>query len=84
MTGRDRLAAHVPELGQGRGPLIALAASLSFATGTAAMLIVDTWWPQWTALGQIAVVLIGFVWAGQFFWPRPRDWGAFWRFLLHG
>jgi protein-S-isoprenylcysteine O-methyltransferase Ste14 len=71
MTGPEALFAHVPELRSPLRRLIALLIALaSFAAATAAMIVVDWRWPQWTALGQIATVALGFVIAGQFFWRR--------------
>ena len=71
MTGSDILFSHVPEL---RSPLRRLLAALiavaSFALATAAMIAVDVLWPEWTLLGQIAIVVIGFFFAAQFFWRR--------------
>jgi len=93
MEGVDELAAHVPDLREGRGPIVGLIALASFATATAAMLAVDRRWPAWTSLGQVAAIIIGFVWTGQFFWQRKAyraRWGdlayrnAFGRHVLIG
>src|SRR3990172_2254944 len=71
MTHSDAILNHVPELKHRSRRIIALLIALScFALATAGMVIVDALWPQWTALGQIAGVMLGFVIAGQFFWRR--------------
>lgn len=91
--GRDKLADHVPDLRRGRGPLIGIIALAFFGIATAIMMIVDWLWPQWTAAGQIGIIAIGFVWAGQFFWRRKEfraKWGdrayrnAFGLYMLPG
>jgi protein-S-isoprenylcysteine O-methyltransferase Ste14 len=71
MAGSSILLSHVPELrARSRRLLAALIALASFAVATAAMIAVDVLWPQWTLLGQIAIVVIGFFIAAQFFWRR--------------
>lgn len=71
MTGSSILLSHVPELrARSRRLLAALIAVASFALATAAMIVVDVLWPEWTLLGQIAIVVIGFFFAAQFFWRR--------------
>lgn len=71
ITGSDLLLAHVPELrSRSRRVLAALIAVVSFALATAAMITVDVLWPEWTLLGQIGIVVVGFFVAAQFFWRR--------------
>lgn len=71
MTGSDALIAHVPELRARSRRVIALLIALtSFAAATAGMMAVDRLWPQWTAVGQVGAVMVGFVVAAQFFWRR--------------
>lgn len=41
------------------------------------MVVIDSLWPLWTMLGQSGVLLIGFGWAGQFFWRR-KEYRARW------
>jgi len=71
MTGSSILLSHVPELRARSRRLLALLIALaSVALATAAMIAVDVLWPEWTLLGQIAIVVIGFFFAAQFFWRR--------------
>jgi protein-S-isoprenylcysteine O-methyltransferase Ste14 len=71
MTGSSILLSHVPELRlRSRRLLAILIAVASFALATAAMIAVDVLWPEWTLLGQIVMVMLGFFIAGQFFWRR--------------
>src|SRR3989304_8099790 len=71
MNGSEAVLNHVPELKQRSRRVIALLIALScFALATAGMVIVDVLWPQWTALGQNAGVMLGFVISAQFFWRR--------------
>ncbi len=71
MTGSSLLLSHVPELrARSRRLLAALIAVASFAVATAVMVTVDVLWPEWTLLGQIVIILIGFVVSAQFFWRR--------------
>ncbi|HLB49937.1 MAG TPA: methyltransferase [Anaerolineales bacterium] len=71
MNGSEAVLNHVPELKHRPRRIIALLIALtSFALATAGMVIVDRLWPQWTALGQIAGVILGFVISAQFFWRR--------------
>src|SRR3989304_2785772 len=71
MNGSEAVLNHVPELKQRSRRVIALLIALScFALATAGMVIVDVLWPQWTALGQIVGVMLGFVISAQFFWRR--------------
>ncbi len=70
MKGRQALAAHVPELRDGREPLIALVWVGVFAAAFAALRVVDRLWPAWSPLAQIACGLAGFLIAAQFFWRR--------------
>ena len=71
MPASDPLLSHIPELRlRSRRLLAMLIALASFTVATAAMVAVDVLWPEWTLLGQIAVVMIGFVVAAQFFWRR--------------
>jgi protein-S-isoprenylcysteine O-methyltransferase Ste14 len=93
-TGADALFTHVPELRDpARRMLVGLTALASFAVATAVMLLVDLFWPAWTGLGQVVMILAAFVWAGQFFWRRNAyraRWGgrayarAFGRHMLIG
>ena len=78
MIGADNVLKHVPEWRSPvrRSTAIALAA-VTFALATAGIVIVDSLWPQWTMLGQIVTILIGFFWAGQFFWRR-KEYRAKW------
>ncbi len=78
LKGMDALAAHVPDLREGRGPLIGLLALVSFGLATGLLLIVDRLWPAWAGVGQVAMVLAGFLWTAQFFWRREEyrsKWG---------
>jgi protein-S-isoprenylcysteine O-methyltransferase Ste14 len=71
MSASDALLSHVPELrARSRRLLAALIALASFAAAMAAMIVVDVLWPEWTLLGQIGIVVVGFFIAGQFFWRR--------------
>jgi protein-S-isoprenylcysteine O-methyltransferase Ste14 len=71
MNGSEAVLNHVPELKHRPRRIIALLIALmSFALATAGMVIVDRLWPQWTALGQIVGVILGFVISAQFFWRR--------------
>ncbi len=91
--GMNELAAHVPDLRAGRGPIIGLIALASFVAATAVMMIVDRRWPAWSGLGQVTIIVVGFVWIAQFFWRRKEycaRWGnlayrnAFGRHVLTG
>jgi len=77
---KGKLLAHVPELrSPSRRVIAASIAAGSFAAATAAMVVVDSLWPSWTALGQVITILAGFGWAGQYFWRRREyraKWGA--------
>jgi hypothetical protein len=94
MNASEALLAHVPELHARSRRLIAgLIAAGSFTLASAAMIVVDVWWPRWTALGQIAIVIAGFFIAAQFFWRRReyrekygdrRYRNAFLHFMLPG
>ena len=90
----DPLIRHVPELRQPARRAAALGIALAcFAAASAALLLVDTRWPQWTLAGQAGVIGLGFLLAGQFFWRR-REYRArygerayrqaFLRFMLPG
>lgn len=71
MNTADPVLDHVPELRARSRRLLALSIALaSFAAATAAMITVDWLWPHWTAIGQIAGIVTGFVIAAQFFWRR--------------
>ena len=71
MNGSEAVLNHVPELKQRSRRVIALLLALScFALATSGMVIVDSLWPQWTGLGQIAGVILGFAISAQFFWRR--------------
>lgn len=72
MEGRDILIARVPDLQQGRGPLIGLIVLVVLAAASGAMIAVDRLWPAWTLAGQVAGVLLGFVVTAQFFWRRKE------------
>jgi len=68
---KGKLLAHVPELrSPSRRVIAASIAAGSFAAATAAMMVVDQTWPAWTPLGQIATVLLGFLFTAQFSWRR--------------
>lgn len=91
--GLEQLTARVPDLREGRAPLIALLALASFVLVTALMVAADRLWPAATAVGQVAAILVGFAWTGQFFWRRDEyraRWGelayrnAFGRHVLVG
>jgi protein-S-isoprenylcysteine O-methyltransferase Ste14 len=34
--------------------------------------VFDRRWPAWSGAAQVAVLLLGFLWAGQFFWRRKE------------
>ncbi len=79
IPGIEPLVELIPALRSGRGWLIGLAALTSFTAATAVMFLVDRLWPAWTGVGQAAVILLGFAWAGQFFWRRQKyraRWGS--------
>ena len=72
MESLDILAAHVPDMRQGRGRIAGMLALACFALTTAGLLLVDRSWPAWSGLGQFAVVGLGFVLVSQFFWRRKE------------
>lgn len=89
----EKLAAHIPELRQGRGWLIACLALAAFGVATGVLLIVDHFLPVWTGAGQVGLIVLGFVWTAQFFWRKQEyldRWGdlayrnAFGRHVLLG
>ncbi len=94
MNGTDPILSHVPELHRRSRRLAALLIALTFfAMATAGMVALDSLWPRWSPLGQIAGVILGFVISAQFFWRRKeyrRKYGdrayrnAFLHFILPG
>ena len=91
--GFAQLAAHVPDLDAGRGPLIVVAVLASFAAASLLMIAADRRGPAWGAAVQVVVVMAAFFWVGAFFWRRAAyqsRWGArayrnaFGRHLLTG
>ncbi len=87
------LKSHVPELGSGRGWIIAAMALAAFLLASAALGFIDRLWPAWSGVGQVALILLGFLWTAPFFWRRReyrQRWGdlayrnAFGRHVLIG
>lgn len=83
MQGMEALLTHVPALRGARGPLIFLLALTLFGGASGVMYYADTLWPEGTLVTQVAMILIGFLNAAQFFWRRQEyktRWGdeAYW------
>lgn len=72
MHGLENLAAHLPDWRAGQARRFALIAVASFVMATVAMVALDWLWPAGTGLGQVAAIIVGFAWAGQFFWRREE------------
>jgi len=78
VAGADNVLRHVPEWrSPARRIVTVVLAVVTFALATAAMVAVDSLWPERVMLGQIGVLLVGFAWAGQFFWRR-KEYRARW------
>jgi protein-S-isoprenylcysteine O-methyltransferase Ste14 len=82
MPGMENLVAHLPDGRSGRGGVFGLIILVSFFVATAALVGLDRQWPAWTGLEQVGVIIIGFIWTGQFFWRR-RAYRARWGDLAY-
>ena len=82
MKGQEVLAAHVPELQEGRGPLIVGIILAAFSAASAALLAVDRLGPAWSGAGQVLALSLGFLWSAQFYWRR-REYQARWGSLAY-
>ncbi|MGB8657111.1 MAG: isoprenylcysteine carboxylmethyltransferase family protein [Candidatus Zixiibacteriota bacterium] len=71
--GQDKLRAHLPDL---ESPLLRLLLALiglaSFAIATIIMIAVDHFFPMWTLLGQMGVLILAFLLESQFFRQKIR------------
>jgi protein-S-isoprenylcysteine O-methyltransferase Ste14 len=71
--GQDKLRTHLPDL---QSPVLSLLLAMigftSFAAATAAMIAVDHFFPAWTLMGQIGVLIIAFLLESQFFRQKIR------------
>jgi protein-S-isoprenylcysteine O-methyltransferase Ste14 len=70
VPGFNELAARIPDLRDRHGWLLGLRALASFALATALMLAVDRRWPEWTLVGQLAMIAAGFPLVAPFLWRR--------------
>ncbi|MEW6718463.1 MAG: isoprenylcysteine carboxylmethyltransferase family protein [Chloroflexota bacterium] len=70
--GLDELVRHMPDFRGRRAGIIGLMGLLSFAAASIVMIGVDRLWPAWTGVGQVGMIVVGFVWTAQFFWRRKE------------
>lgn len=80
MKGEENIAERVPELKSGPTYwIIGLVLLTLFAITLGIMRGIDLFLPDWSFLGQVITISIGYLWSAQFYWRRKEfliQWGS--------